>query len=129
MLRGRPHGGVAILSRRTAFKSVSTIKCISDRLAAIKVSDSVHSILIFCVYMPTDKAENLPEFTACLGELSAIIDSEGADSVVIMDDFNAHPGEPFNCELLKFCSDQAWVCLDYQLLPADSFTFISEAQL
>ncbi|XP_047997974.1 uncharacterized protein LOC125235445 [Leguminivora glycinivorella] len=37
-MRGRPHGGVALLWRKGAFQSVSVISCDSVRLAAIRIT-------------------------------------------------------------------------------------------
>ncbi|CAH2210868.1 jg24679, partial [Pararge aegeria aegeria] len=36
ILRGRPHGGVALLWRKNVFSSVSIVKCDSVRLCALK---------------------------------------------------------------------------------------------
>jgi exonuclease III len=130
LLRGRPYGGVALLWRKGAFQSVSVIQCNSVRLAAIKVVDATErSFMVFSTYMPTDSAENLVEFTQCLGEVSAIIDSCGIDSAYILGDFNSHPGELFCRELLDFCSDQQWRCVDIERLgtTSDTYTFVSEA--
>lgn len=98
-LRGRPFGGVALLWTRSAFESVSIIKCHSERLVAIQVSVCSRSFLVFSVYMPTNGLDNLPEFTHCLGEMNAIIDNNNIDSVFMLGDFNAHPSELFYSEL------------------------------
>ncbi|XP_049886854.1 uncharacterized protein LOC126381425 [Pectinophora gossypiella] len=44
------------------------------------------------VYMPTESNDNLVEFTECLGEMTAIIDSHCVESVFMLGDFNAYPG-------------------------------------
>lgn len=79
ILRGRPYGGVALLWRKSLFKSVSVIKCESARISAIKIVLSNRVLLVFSVYMPTDSAENLPVFTECLGEIAAIVDECNID--------------------------------------------------
>lgn len=127
LLRGRPYGGVAILWRKSVFPCVSVITCRSVRLVAIKVDLCDRSFLVLCVYMPTDSSDNLIEFVDCLGEMSAIIENNNTESVFILGDFNAHPGELFCNELLNFCCDQKWDCVDMSLLPSDTYTFISEA--
>lgn len=75
MLRGRPYGGLAILWRKSVFRSVSIIDCVSARISAIQVVLEDRQFLVFSIYMPTDSAENLAEFTGCLSEISAVIDS------------------------------------------------------
>ncbi|XP_045502143.1 uncharacterized protein LOC123699266 [Colias croceus] len=127
VLRGRPYGGVALLWRKVAFPTVTVVKCNSVRLAAIKIELSDRSILIFSVYMPTESNENLVEFTECLSEMTAIIDSHNVQSVFMLGDYNAHPGESFATELLTFCAEQSWSCVDLELMPVDSHTFVSDA--
>ncbi|KAJ2937404.1 hypothetical protein O0L34_g19090 [Tuta absoluta] len=129
-VRGRPYGGVAILWRKSVFRSVSLIKCESARLVAIKaeVNDN-HSIVIMSVYMPVNHVDNLAEFTSCLGEMYAVIENSNVQSVFVLGDYNAHPYELFGTELLDFCSEQQLVCADVEKLGinSDSYTFISEA--
>lgn len=93
ILRGRPFGGVAVLWRKSLFTSVSVVQCNSVRMTGIKARISDRSLLVLSVYMPTDSSENLTEFVECLGELAAIVDDCQMDSVFILGDFNAHPGE------------------------------------
>ncbi|XP_061718862.1 uncharacterized protein LOC133526321 [Cydia pomonella] len=132
MLRGRPHGGVGLLWRRTAFQSVSVVQCSNMRLCAVKImtNDNRHLIVV-SVYMPTDCSENLAEFTDCLGAVSAIIEEHGIESVFLMGDFNAHPNERFYNEMINYCNEQKWCCVDVNNLGinSDTYTFISDAHL
>ncbi|KAL0860125.1 hypothetical protein ABMA27_010432 [Loxostege sticticalis] len=78
--------------------------------------------------MPTDAVCNLSEFTHCFGTVSAIIDSYNLEDVFVIGDFNAHPHEQFYNELLNFCNDNDWICIDIDKLGLTSgtFTFISD---
>ncbi|RVE53771.1 hypothetical protein evm_001663 [Chilo suppressalis] len=129
MLRGRPFGGVALLWDKRIFRNVSIVKCDNPRICAIKVCLGQRSFLVFSVYMPTDKLENITEFTDCLSLVSAIISNDNIETVYILGDFNAHPYEPFFDELSCFCSEQDWVCADTEVLGLNSgaYTYISEA--
>ncbi|XP_063630079.1 uncharacterized protein LOC134801443 [Cydia splendana] len=128
ILRGRPHGGVALLWRKSVFQCVSVIPCDSPRIVAIRATTSDKPILVISVYMPTDTMENMLEFTDCLSSISAIIDDSDAESVFILGDFNAHPGERFHNELVNFAVEQDWVCADLDILKSSgAFTFVSEA--
>lgn len=127
VLRGRPYGGVALLWRKSLFPSVTVVSCNNVRLAAIKIVSQDRSILIFSVYMPTDSNDNVTVFTDCLSEISAIIESNNVQSVIILGDFNAHPGELFGSEMLSFCEEQCWTCADLDLLPQGTYTFVSDA--
>lgn len=62
-----------------------------------------------------------------LSEISAIIESQDVQSVIILGDFNAHPGEMFGSELFSFCAEQSWTCADLDLLPTGTYTFVSDA--
>lgn len=127
VLRGRPYGGVALLWRKSLFPCVSLIQCKSVRLIGIKVSMSERSMIIFSVYMPTDERDNMTELIDCLGEICAIIDSEDVDLVYLLGDYNAHPDMPFYNELKTFCSEQQLSVVDSELLPADSYTYVSDS--
>ncbi|XP_053618243.1 uncharacterized protein LOC128679811, partial [Plodia interpunctella] len=126
VLRGRPYGGVALLWRKAVFPCVSVLTCRSVRLAAIKITQGERSFLVITVYMPTDCKENLVEFTECMSEIYAIVESNDVETVFILGDFNAHPGEQFSLELLNFCTEQYWSCIDMDLLPSDTYTFVSD---
>ncbi|XP_049882113.1 uncharacterized protein LOC126378053 [Pectinophora gossypiella] len=127
VLSGRPYGGVALLWRKAVFPCVSVLECKSTRLAAIKITQSDRAFLIITVYMPYERAENLIEFTNCLSEIYAIVESNDVETVFVLGDFNAHPGESFTTELLNFCNEQSWSCIDMELLPSDTYTFVSDA--
>lgn len=129
VLRGRPFGGVAILWRKNVFSAVTAVPCASDRIVAVKVSVAECSFLVFSVYMPTDDQAHLVEFTHCLSEINAIIDSCEIDYSYILGDFNAHPGRRFGNELQSFCADQKWTCVDMELLGLESgsYTYVSDS--
>ncbi|KAJ0170988.1 hypothetical protein K1T71_013760 [Dendrolimus kikuchii] len=128
ILKGRPFGGVALLWRKSLFPYVSVIPCSCPRIAGIRISTNDKPIIVLSVYMPVDCADNLPEFTDCLGEISAIIDENDVENVFILGDFNAHPGERFYNELLRYSEEQDLVCADVnKLCLTDTFSFISDA--
>lgn len=113
------------------FSDVTGIDCISNRLTAIKVQIIDRSFLLFSVYMPTDdisSLESLSEFLECLGEIRAIVEDNGVDSVFILGDFNANTQKRFGKELQNFCAEHQFVCLDWELfgIDSDTYTFLSD---
>ncbi|CAK1584651.1 unnamed protein product [Parnassius mnemosyne] len=128
MVSGRPYGGVGLLWNKSVFQNVSVMYCDNPRICGIQIVLGDRSILVFSVYMPTDKMVNLTEFTDCLSSVNAIINSSSVESVYILGDFNAHPNERFYDELMCFCDEQEWSCVDVQLLGVSSgtHTFVSE---
>ncbi|VVC87687.1 unnamed protein product [Leptidea sinapis] len=99
----------------------------SDRITAIKTKHADGSLFVFSVYMPTVSGNNLIEFTACLSEIIAISENSGTESVYVVGDINAHPGERFANGLSTVCVEQTWSCIDLELLPADTYMFKSTA--
>ncbi|KAL0810124.1 hypothetical protein ABMA28_010924 [Loxostege sticticalis] len=74
-----------------------------------------------------DSWDNLTEFTSCLSEINAIIECNNVDSVFVLGDFNAHPGELFFKEVFNFCCEQMWDFADYDYLKNyDTFTYVSD---
>lgn len=113
VLRGRPYGGLAILWRRSKFPNVSIIECDGDRLAAVQIGVNGGHILVFSVYLPVDKEENLIDFTDCLASVAAITADSEAEAVFVLGDYNAHPGTRFGTELKLFvrttpCCVRTW---------------------
>ncbi|XP_063390109.1 uncharacterized protein LOC134675729 [Cydia fagiglandana] len=129
MIRGRPYGGVALMWNKSVFPNVSIVQCDNARVSAIKINLPRESLLVFSVYMPTDKIMNLVEFTDCLSLVSATIINEDVRLAYILGDFNAHPGELFYNEMINFCSEQKWTCADIETLGlrSNTYSFISEA--
>ena len=88
ILRGRPHGGVALLWRKCFFHDVVVVQCGNPRICAVKIVIKDKSFLVFSVYMPTDTVSNLVDFTDILSSVSAIVDNY---SIVITPSTNATP--------------------------------------
>ena len=51
---GRPFSGIAISWHKRFYQFVSTIRTASDRMAAIRITTDLGTILIISVYMPFD---------------------------------------------------------------------------
>lgn len=78
ILRGRPYGGVGLLWRRSLFHDVTVIQCSSPRMCAVKVVVRDKAFLLLNVYMPTDTASNLTDFTDILGMITRLVAAPGA---------------------------------------------------
>ncbi|KAI5635638.1 endonuclease/Exonuclease/phosphatase family domain-containing protein [Phthorimaea operculella] len=123
VLRGRPYGGLAILWRKSMFPNVSVIKSASERINAIRISLDSREVLVVNCYMPTDDVLNLPEFTSCLGMISAVVEESGIHAAYLLGDYNSHPTANFGRELTSFCKDQDWCLADIEILGFESGTF------
>ena len=130
ILTGRPHGGLAVLWRKT-LGCVKTKKY-SDRIYGIEPTGS-HKLVILNVYLPYDdnSFESLDNFRQILVEISAIIQDSNTNEVIVMGDFNADFCVCiFGEELMFFTAENALQISDGILLRgyrSGFFTYISEA--
>lgn len=127
--KGRPYGGTAILVRSNLFTQIENLQCDSDRIIAVRLVQGNRNQLVFCVYMPTNANDNFPEFIHCLALISAVIESANNECVLVLGDFNAHPGTLFGKELLNYCNEQSLPCIDIDRLDSEMYigTYVSEA--
>lgn len=92
---------------------MSVVRCDNPRVCAIKIITNGRSIIIIViisVYMPTNAVENVPEFTDCLGRVSAIIDDHGVESVYILGDFNSYLSKLFyNASVVNKTGHIVWI--------------------
>ena len=64
VVRGRPHGGLAFLYRRSLETHLSPITFDDDRILGLMYKDVNHSILFLNVYFPTQSNDNTDRFLA-----------------------------------------------------------------
>ena len=128
MLRGRPHGGMAILWRKN-LDSVITIQNFNDdRLIGFSVQDTGGSkILFISVYLPCDTAENEHIYADYIGKICDLIWGADTNEVCVIGDFNATPGKRFGNILTQMCSLNNFILSDVELLPPNTFSYISAA--
>ena len=92
LLVGRPHGGCAILYRRSLSCTFTPIASKSRRVCAIMMQLNAHTrILLICIYMPCDTSNdhsNLQTFMEVLSEMEYIMDTTDYDHVIVGGDFN-----------------------------------------
>jgi endonuclease/exonuclease/phosphatase family metal-dependent hydrolase len=129
VLRGRPHGGLAILWRKT-LSGCKVVKMPTRRLMSLHIDNRQHSMNLINVYMPCDHTDNLDEFLELLSYLRTAIDESDAPYVSMIGDFNANTlatNALFANELRRYCRDESLSISDTSFCPADTFTFFSEA--
>lgn len=134
LLRGRPHGGMAILWRKSLGDRIKLIDYADKRLMGCEISNNNNSkILMLNVYMPTNGDENWDDFCFYLGKIETILSGYDSAYSLAIGDFNAHVtvdgsnGHKFGEELVRFSSEENLLLSDLQQLPADSYSYFSEA--
>ena len=130
-LVGRPYGGVAILIRNALSHLCKPVDSIHENrlLGVLFHSVDTQDVLILNAYLPVDLRDNVDEFTDCLGKLAGCMDNFPTSLCCIVGDFNADWNKPFGRELKLFAEVHDLHISDAELLPVDTFTFISAAHL
>ena len=130
VLRGRPHGGLGILWRKS-MKGCRVSSLPNPRILSMQIDTGQHCINIFNVYMPCDHPDNHDEFLELLSHLSTAVEESETLHIAMIGDFNAniHPGAHtlFGNELKRFCREEILSISDAKLCPPNTYTFFSEA--
>ena len=130
VLRGRPHGGTAILWRKnlSGCKIIETDDC---RLMCFEYVTNSNVILFINVYIPCDIKDNLDEFLYYLAKINSIIEDHPSSHSCIIGDFNANITKGckslFGKELVQFCESENFVIADALKCDESAFTFFSDA--
>ena len=132
LITGHPYGGVAILYRIKYSKCVTPIHFNLDWVVGISIDSGRNKHVLLCVYLKSASGSHEDHneiFQGQLEELKLIIDDLDTTSVTIFGDWNAdlinssHPHGPL---LKNFASENGLIVSSEQMLPENSFTYISE---
>lgn len=126
---GRPHGGLAILWRKSLANMCKIVEFDHDRFLGIVVSNNNKSLLLLNVYFPYDSPDNIDEFIYCLAKVDSIVNDSATPYVLACGDFNANllKDSRFGRELILFCQDTNLIISDSLLCPTGLYTYVSEA--
>jgi hypothetical protein len=128
LFKGRPHGGLTILWRRSLLGNVVSTRTFNDpRIIGVDIMLECHTVTFLNLYLPTMSAENSDLYMFYVGKLGDITNT--CDLVICIGDFNAHPGSMYYDELLEMCEDNGLRCADVLALPTDSFTHVNNGHL
>ena len=130
VIRGRPHGGVAVLWKKT-LKGCSIVDMHDTRLMCIQVDNGEELIAFVNVYLPVDNSENLDAYIFYLSKINNFIDEYPSPYVAVLGDFNANYRLGFHSssgkELEHLCTEENLIISDIEFCDNTSFTFYSAA--
>jgi exonuclease III len=133
VLSGRPHGGIAILWKKTLGKCKIT-DFSDNRMMVFELQCGEKSLLFVNVYMPCCSEDNYPDFLYYLGKINSIVTDSNSPYVYVLGDYNANICKPetershtFGIELKEFCLNEGLVLSDVLFCDDNSYTFYSEA--
>jgi len=131
LLPGRPHGGMAILWRRSLADSCKIVKYDDPRMIGIVINTHTCQLLIVNVYMPYSCSSNIDEYLECLSNVHNIMYNFPSPYTYAIGDFNSDTIDDhrqiFGREFLNFCVAEGYMVSDKSLLNPHSFTFYSSA--
>ena len=134
LLRGRPHGGMAVLWRKTLGSRCRVIDLQDNRLMGLEVTnDNGCKLFILNVYLPYSCYDNKDEYLFYLSKIENLLSSCDTPYSMACGDFNAHTNMTDNTSHLfgkcleKFCREEDLAMPDSDLLPRDSYTFIDSS--
>ena len=130
ILRGRIPGGVAILWHKKIDNFVSVIRFDVDWCIGIKIVHNDNVLIILNVYTPYECRKNEDEYLHRLAFIGSYIRESDYTSIMVMGDVNADVSDPtsiFGQHLIKFCYENKVILSTKELLPAESYTHVSEA--
>ena len=123
---GRPKGGLAVYWRKS-LSSVIRPVLYDNNMMGVKVLQSSESLLLLNVYFPFENhsVESLNLYNDMLASVASVVLGSDSDKVIICGDFNADPYKGRFWNLLKaFAADFSFKIAD-QILPIDTFTYLS----
>ena len=131
LITSHPQGGVAILFRTTLSKCISPLFFNLDWVVGINIFNGSYHHTILCVYLKcaSGREDHAEIFQGQLEELKHIIEGLNTTSVSIMGDFNAdfaNPAHRHGQFFKQFIVNNGLTNSSEVMLPADSFTFVSE---
>ena len=135
VLRGRPHGGLAILWRKCIGHICKVINMHDSRLMGIEIANTQANIFVVNVYLPYCDKSNIDDYLFYLAKMDAIISECETPLVYFIGDFNAdikHENDTnvkhnFGKELLAFCQTEGLLISDKLCCSRDTYTYFSES--
>ena len=96
----------------------------------VSVKMNNREFIILNMYTPYESRQNEVEYVNRLAFISSFISEHQGTSVCVVGDMNADISDKhsyFHKHMVRFCNDANLILSSKELLPADSFTYYSEA--
>ena len=128
LIRGRPHGGIGIMWRKTLAQGAKIVQFDDKRILGLELKTNDCILLFLCIYLPYECDMFYDDFCFYLNKLQYIIESANTPYVFIVGDYNAdiQSESVYGSELINFCDTNSLYFIDRSLLLPDTFTFVSQ---
>ena len=88
VMTGRPHGGTAVLWRKSL--TVYPVSNVDKSIVGINIKCQNNSIVIINVYLPFNSPSNVEAYLKYLGALQILCEAQQSSNLCIVGDFNAN---------------------------------------
>jgi len=97
ILSSRPYGGTCILYRKSLAQYVNTVNSYDPRITAVCFNSNIGSILMICVYMPSDYGtyDSYEQYADICAKIVALYEDSESVNILLCGDFNCQPGSRF----------------------------------
>ena len=135
VLRGRPHGGLAVLWKESISSKCNIVEMDDPRLMCIEYEMcNGQSLYIINVYLPYCVEGNHDDYLFYLNKIDTIVNGFDSSYVMVCGDFNAHvdkgiTNHMFGRELKRFVTESELILSDVDFLPNNTYTYMSESHL
>ena len=125
IVSGKPCGGTAILWHKSLKATVVSDFDHSIMRLTVQLSDALLSVVnVYLLYCCDGNNELFLDY---LGKLGNIIDGLPCTNFCIVGGFNVGPSNRFGDVLDTFCDDYDILVFDYEILPNETYTYISDS--
>ena len=128
LIKGRPHGGISIMWRKSIPDKFRIIQYDVNRILGLELQTNDFTLLFLCIYLPYDCDANYDHYCFYLNKLQCIIESSNTPYIFALGNYNANVQSEsvFGSELIKFCVLNNLCFVDKSSLLPDSYTFVSQ---
>jgi len=123
---GRPFGGVVTLWKNSLDSCIENWDTDFDNFLVTKVKTNNGNFFIVNVYFLTNITENHDLNSVFISRIISVWTLDEVDDILVCGDFNLGINTTLYKELVDACSEHKLTIVDRELLPNDSFTFLSD---
>ena len=100
VMTGRPHGGTAVLWRKSL--TAYPVSNVDKSIVGINIKCQNNSIVIINVYLPFNSPSNVEAYLKYLGALQILCEAQQSSNLCIVGDFNANKESTVNSSSIIF---------------------------
>ena len=117
---GRPHGGTAVLWRKSL--TAYLVNNVDKSIVGINIKCQNISIVIINVYLSYNSPSNVEAYLKYLGVLQILWEPQQSSNLCIVGDFNANKESTCGRFFSNFCEKHGYIISERSILPSTVLT-------